>query len=220
MNWEKSRALTPLKRDFLRVFSDANKDFFLTGGSALGIFYLQHRFSYDLDFFTLKTVDWQILGNLLRQTAENIAADLDSVSETPFFHRYVISRKEEKETLDFVLEKVPQLDKDKIEFSGIQVDTLHEIGVNKICSLLGRSEQKDIVDLFFLERAGWDLKQLVVDAKRKEGGVEPAVLSWLVSQIRFESVPEYLLLPVSIEELNCFLDKFRRSLAETSFPEK
>ena len=49
MNWEESKALTPLKRDFLKGFFDRGQSFFLTGGSALGIFYLQHRLSYDLD---------------------------------------------------------------------------------------------------------------------------------------------------------------------------
>ena len=43
MNWEKSKALTPLKRDFLKAFFEREHRFFLTGGSALGIFYLQHR---------------------------------------------------------------------------------------------------------------------------------------------------------------------------------
>ena len=53
MNWEESKALTPLKRDFLRQFAGRNQAFYLTGGSALGIFYLEHRLSYDLDFFSL-----------------------------------------------------------------------------------------------------------------------------------------------------------------------
>lgn len=39
MNWEESKALTPLKRDFLKAFFDRSQAFFLTGGSALGIFY-------------------------------------------------------------------------------------------------------------------------------------------------------------------------------------
>jgi predicted nucleotidyltransferase component of viral defense system len=32
-------------------------DFFLTGGTALSVFYLHHRRSNDLDFFTLKPID-------------------------------------------------------------------------------------------------------------------------------------------------------------------
>jgi predicted nucleotidyltransferase component of viral defense system len=46
--------LTPLQRRFLNAFSqtELKKDFFLTGGTALAHFYLQHRLSDDLDFFT------------------------------------------------------------------------------------------------------------------------------------------------------------------------
>ena len=64
MNWEESKALTPLKRDFLKAFFDRSQAFFLTGGSALGIFYLQHRLSFDLDFFTTdEHLQWHILDN-------------------------------------------------------------------------------------------------------------------------------------------------------------
>ncbi len=60
MNWENSKALTKLKKDFLKEFFSIEKRFFLTGGSALGIFYLDHRFSYDLDFFTCeKNINWK-----------------------------------------------------------------------------------------------------------------------------------------------------------------
>jgi len=52
MSWENSKAITPLKREFLKAFCLREKRFFLTGGSALGLFYLQHRFSYDLDLFS------------------------------------------------------------------------------------------------------------------------------------------------------------------------
>lgn len=52
MNWVESSACTPLKRDFLRTWFAQERRFFLTGGSALGLFYLDHRYSYDLDLFT------------------------------------------------------------------------------------------------------------------------------------------------------------------------
>jgi hypothetical protein len=47
MSWEDSKACTPLKRDFLRAWFALESRYFLTGGSALGLFYLDHRRSYD-----------------------------------------------------------------------------------------------------------------------------------------------------------------------------
>jgi len=51
VNWESSRAGTDLKRSFLKRFFACESPFFLTGGSALGMFYLDHRQSLDLDLF-------------------------------------------------------------------------------------------------------------------------------------------------------------------------
>lgn len=60
MNWEDSKACTPLKRDFLRAWFAEEQRFFLTGGSALALFYLDHRRSDDLDLFASEVVDGRV----------------------------------------------------------------------------------------------------------------------------------------------------------------
>ena len=46
--------LTPFQGSFLKAFSKTplNNLFYLTGGTALAAFYLEHRLSDDLGFFT------------------------------------------------------------------------------------------------------------------------------------------------------------------------
>lgn len=49
--------LTPKQSQFLELISQdkqITKRFYLTGGTALSEFYLQHRLSYDIDLFTEK----------------------------------------------------------------------------------------------------------------------------------------------------------------------
>jgi len=75
MNWEDSNACTPLKRDFLHAWFAEERRFFLTGGSALGLFYLDHRRSYDLDFFTSDEVGAKEVQNLVHRIATRIGAD-------------------------------------------------------------------------------------------------------------------------------------------------
>ena len=104
MTWENSRALTPLKRDFLSSFFHKDQTFYLTGGSALGIFYLEHRLSYDLDFFTDRDVDWHVVHNLTLATAREIAAQCESITASPLFRRYRLRRGEQQEIVDFVVE--------------------------------------------------------------------------------------------------------------------
>lgn len=50
--------LTRLQRSFLQQLgrSDLRETFFLTGGTALSAFFLAHRYSEDLDFFTEEPV--------------------------------------------------------------------------------------------------------------------------------------------------------------------
>ena len=76
MNWEDSKACTPLKRDFLRAWFSQERRFFLTGGSALGLFYLDHRRSYDLDLFTSEEVDGKEVQNLVNRVATQIGAEV------------------------------------------------------------------------------------------------------------------------------------------------
>jgi len=48
------RLLTPLQKSFLALFAGLpdQKQFYLTGGTALSEYYFGHRLSFDLDFFT------------------------------------------------------------------------------------------------------------------------------------------------------------------------
>ncbi|MCJ7684760.1 MAG: nucleotidyl transferase AbiEii/AbiGii toxin family protein, partial [Desulfobacteraceae bacterium] len=55
---EDNRILTPNQADFLLEFAKSElKDVFrLTGGTALSAFFLEHRLSEDLDFFSAEKI--------------------------------------------------------------------------------------------------------------------------------------------------------------------
>lgn len=127
MSWEDSKACTLLKRDFLRAWFAREERFFLTCGSALGLFYLDHRRSYDLDLFTSHEVDGKEVQNLVQRVAAQIEAECASFRTAPDFHRFRLTRREEREIVDVVVDRAPQLDPEKASFDGIRVDTLREI---------------------------------------------------------------------------------------------
>lgn len=218
MNWEKSKALTSLKHDFLLSFFNKTRDFFLTGGSALGIFYFEHRYSYDLDLFTLKDIDWNFHDRLFISIAAEINAEYESITKAPFFHRYQLTRGKEREIIDFVIEKVPQIAQEKNTFGSIIVDTTLEIGINKICTLLSRTELKDLIDLYFLVKNGFDIKANMEKARQKDGGIEPAIISYLLSQFKIPGPPDYMLTQVSTSQLEDFIADLERLMAEISYP--
>jgi hypothetical protein len=219
VNWEHSKTATPLKRDFLRAFFAQTKDFFLTGGSALGMFYLEHRLSYDLDLFTMSDIDWFRTSQTLRAAAERTGASLESITATPHFHRYSLARGSDKEIIDLVMEKTPQVDVEKKIIDGIIVDTLREIGTNKMCTLLGRSEIKDIIDLYFLDAEGFHIWEHLEDVGKKEGGFDPGIVSFLLSEIKVHEIPDYCIKPLSIGELTGFIESLRTRFARLALPD-
>jgi hypothetical protein len=218
MSWEDSKSCTPLKRDFLREWFAQEQRFFLTGGSALGLFYLDHRRSYDLDLFTTETVEAKEVQNLILRVSGKIGAHCTAVRSAPDFHRFKLARGDDREIIDVVVDRAPQVDALKASVDGIRVDTLREILANKLTTLVSRSELKDLVDLYFLEKSGWDLLAAIPDAMAKDGGWEPAVVAMLLDEMHVEAPPEWLIREVSAAELEAFVRKLRLGLAERALP--
>lgn len=218
MSWEDSKACTPLKRDFLRAWFAEEQRFFLTGGSALGLFYLDHRRSYDLDLFTADEVGGKEVQNLVLRVAARIGAESQAIRSAPDFHRFRLVRGEERELLNLVVDRAPQLDVQKTSVDGIRVDTLREIIANKLTTLLSRTELKDVVDLYFLDQAGHDLLAAIPDAQAKDGGWEPAVVSMLLDTQRVTELPPWILRPLACDDLQKFLDQLRRAIAVLALP--
>ncbi len=64
-----TRILTPNQADFLMEFAESElKDVFgLTGGTALSAFFLEHRLSEDLDFFSAEKISIHLCQQFLRR---------------------------------------------------------------------------------------------------------------------------------------------------------
>jgi hypothetical protein len=210
--------LSALQWEFLYSFFEGGPPFFLTGGTALSAFYLQHRYSEDLDLFTLDGDAFDRVPLYVADTAARLTASVASLQVAPQFRRYKISRGEEAVIVDFVREMVPQVSQQKNDFDGIWVDTLPDIAANKVCTLLGRAEIKDYIDVYFLARAGYPLEDYIQPAQRKDGGVSRATLAFVLSQVRLSKVPDFMITPVALTELQEYFQSLAVKLAVESFP--
>ncbi|MFI5299689.1 MAG: nucleotidyl transferase AbiEii/AbiGii toxin family protein [Polyangiales bacterium] len=65
----------------------------------------------------------------------------------------------------------------------VRVDTIREIAANKICTLLSRSEIKDLVDLRELLASGVALDAAIDDGAKRDGGVDAASLAWVLDEL-------------------------------------
>lgn len=209
--------LTPLQRALLATFFRHEKRFFLTGGAALAGFYLHHRETLDLDLFTVEPEAFETGRRTLEATAAELGATVAVRQHAPGFERYVVTQGAESVVVDLVLERVPQTAGPKRVIGSIAVDPVPEILANKLTTILSRSEERDLVDLLFLERHGFRLEDALGAAGQKDGGCTPAALAWVLSEI---SIPDGAALPggVTGEELRRFVADLVVRLRRVAFP--
>jgi predicted nucleotidyltransferase component of viral defense system len=210
--------LSALQWEFLSSFFQGSPPFFLTGGTALSAFYLQHRYSQDLDLFTLDRDAFDRVPLYVADSAATLTASVASLQIAPQFRRYRLSCKGESVVVDFVRELVPQISQEKNSFEGILVDTLEDIAANKVCTLLSRAEIKDYIDIYFLARAGHPPENYIEAAQRKDAGVSQAALAHLLSEIRLSKVPDFMIVSFSLEDLQRYFQSLSQKLALESFP--
>lgn len=210
--------LTPLQRDLLAAFFAREQRFILTGGGggALAGFYLGHRDTDDLDLFGTPGLDLEDAARSLDAAARAAGATLSTLRAFPDFRREIARRGEEQCVVDLVIDRAPSVDPAKATFGTVRVDTLREIAANKICTLLSRSEIKDLVDMEALVNAGVDLDQAFADARKKDGGADPATLAWVLDQI---SIGSEARLPGAADppRLTAFRDGFTERLRAMAF---
>ncbi len=210
--------LTPFEQGFLRRFFASVRGFYLGGGGALGI-HLGHRRSIDLDLFTPEEVAFQAAVASLPAVAGAVGGRVEILTDAPAFRRVLLTGREgDTVRVDLVWDASPRTASPPVEVAGMWLDPPQEILVNKICTILGRSELRDLVDLLFLERAGYRALDALDAARRKDPGLTPAQLAWAITQVRLDRLPEGMLVPVSIEELRAFAARLVDGLERLAFP--
>jgi hypothetical protein len=208
--------LSALQQEILTAFFKRENRFFLTGGAALAGFYLGHRETHDLDLFTQSdALDDGIA--LVAEIAREMGGTLESIHTAPDFRRVLLTLGSEAVIIDLVRDRVPQISSQKRLVKGIRVDEPEEILANKLCALLSRSEIRDLVDVRALEWAGYRVEDAVPSAARKDEGLTPAQLSWVLKQMELGDdlkTPEGL----PVEELRNYLADLVGRLALLAFP--
>jgi len=190
MAFSRSR-LTALQRDFLLEFGRSTPGFFVTGGAVLAGFLLGHRTTDDLDLFTTDPEVMSESDRSVRATAARLGASVEPLATSPEHRRYLVARDDQSVRVDVVLDRAPQF-ATKVAIEGVLCDSREEIFVNKLCTLVSRSEIRDLVDLFWLERDGLRVEDFLEEATKKDGGFSAATAAWLLGRLRVprERVPE------------------------------
>ena len=170
---ESKGLLTPIQRSFLALFSELpdQSHFYLTGGTALAEYYLGHRLSFDLDFFTAEAelilpTSYQIEATVRRHSLQ--------VSITRRFATFVellVSRSQEQLRVDLALDPPFRFEPPVQIEAGVWVNNFRDLKVDKLLAYYGQAEPRDAVDLYFiLQREAWE--ELTALASQKDPGFD------------------------------------------------
>jgi len=140
--------LYPLQDAVFELARVYGQNLYLTGGTALARFYFQHRLSEDLDFFTT-TDDLKLIANdlRLRLIAQGYAVEMEKLDV--YFARFYILHADATLKVEFVKEfnlVDPLVQTDH----AIYINSLEDIGANKITAFEDRAAMKDMVDLYYI----------------------------------------------------------------------
>jgi hypothetical protein len=200
-------SLTPLQASFLASFfaTDVGQMFFLTGGTALAAYHLHHRLSVDLDLFTLDDLALREATALIPKVASDLGCRIGRARETEHFRQFLLEPEAAPSLqIDLMRDFGPQYGQHQ-KYGDVIVDSVENIGANKLTAILGRTEPKDFVDLYFLLHAGQDFDDLREKAQEKDLGLQPFFLAGALRQVlHFQHLPTTTP-PLALPELQAFI---------------
>jgi predicted nucleotidyltransferase component of viral defense system len=166
---DKNFYASPIQRSILVRLADndvVSERFFLTGGTALSVFYLHHRTSDDLDFFTVESIDLSDIYHWIRTVWQN---DQQLIRSSPEFLSLLIHNIKIECVIDSLSER-SERPRVLIDDKSIAVDTISNIGVNKFCTIVSRTEPKDYIDFYYLfeDLSETKFEKLYQEARKRE----------------------------------------------------
>lgn len=187
------------------------QNFYFTGGTALSAIYLHHRLSEDLDFFSEKEFDNLPILDLLTDWGKKHKFKF-LLKENEVVRIYILEFSDgESLKIDFGYYPHKRVKKGQI-IESVQVDSLFDIAINKLSTIMQRREVKDFVDLYFLlkEFTLWDLMEGVGVKFRIK--TNPFLIGINCLKVEsFDTLPK-MLIPLTLNQLKDFYRNLAKKL--------
>lgn len=135
--------------------------YYLTGGTALSEFYLQHRLSEDIDLFTTSDVNDQEIDKIMSQAVKKLDAMSFNKRRISGLFLYQLQFKDSSLKIDFNSFPYEPVERG-ILYNRLRIDSFYDIAINKLYTILGRFQTRDFIDLYFILRKNeFTLQQLI-----------------------------------------------------------
>lgn len=187
--------LLPHQINILQLFfaSPFAKPFFLTGGTCLAAFYLAHRESQDLDFFSLSPFDSLALRTTIQEIADKTHSTMRIQARSQTYSEIYLENTEDgwRQKIDIVQEQ-PVHFGEITSIDSIKIDSLVNITTNKILAVFGRLEPKDYIDLYIIfTQTDMDFDEMFEKAKEKDTGLSELYFANVIADVeQFKTFPK------------------------------
>lgn len=189
--------------------------FYLTGGTPLAAFYLHHRYSEDLDFFSEHDIDVAALNVFFKTNRSTLG--IKKIDFQQSYNRNLFFLHFSKEVLktEFTYFPFPRIEKAPREY-GVPVDSVLDIAVNKLFTIYQRTQARDYIDLYLLCRdRKFSLNNLIKKARLKfDWHIDPLQLgTQFVKAMQAPDLPR-MLIKLSEQEWKNFFIKQAKNLKQ------
>jgi len=194
--------------------------FYLTGGTALSAFYLHHRLSEDLDFFTEGDIEAESILTFLRSIPGVKELEMERKFDRKIFLISYLAGSQLR--TEFTKYPFKTINAFKI-VEGIQVDSKGDILANKLMALTDRKDIKDYVDIYFILKESPELSiDEMIEKTEQKFGIKG--LTYILQGKFLESLgsaPELLNMKKEYhgKEMNTFFKGLARKLIRMSIEE-
>lgn len=165
--------------------------FYLTGGTALAEYYLHHRLSEDLDFFSENDVEPEAITVILKKIQK--PTGITSFSFEQSFNRnlFLLKLQGKSTKVEFTYFPFPRIEVKK-KIQDLNIDSLIDIAVNKLFTIHQKPRARDFIDLFCIlqKEKNWNIGELMKKARIKfDSHIDPIQLA---SQfVKAETLKDY-----------------------------
>ncbi|TSC86072.1 MAG: hypothetical protein G01um101416_722 [Microgenomates group bacterium Gr01-1014_16] len=201
-----------LQDQFLKAFFSSRlaPDFYLTGGTALARFYFHHRESIDLDLFTHnRDMQFDQVNITTIDLSQKLNLTIEKQTVTDTYLQYIF-----KEGLKVELVKDIPVHFGEFKMEGnIRLDSIENIGSNKVLAIFGRIAAKDFIDLYYiLKNTTFTLDYLYQLASKKDIGLTEFYLANSMDKIQEAAEYPVLLKPLDKHAMVKFFQDTARKL--------
>ncbi len=190
------------------------KTFYLSGGTALSYWYLHHRQSDDLDFFSMTPFNYERIIRWFRHNKQTIG-----YNEIQFDEDYGFLNVDVRYTDDIRLRvDFHHYTNTKLEpgiaWRGLIIDSFLDITVNKFQTIATLPRTRDYIDFYFIsKKKPWTLESLVAKTSKKFQE-KPDMLQLAKNFLKVGEYTDFpqMLIPFSEKEMHLFYERLAGTL--------